>query len=163
MRQRFIERGLNPPPYKQNPLFRLVVQHPKKFQPDFLKLPRRMQDNLLQILNANGGDDFNADELLTPPVENQSFGVEEVFKFETPQKPEIDDELQRLVDPAPNPMNSADVKDVENFSQVFRESPFISTTPMPFVSSTFRPMTPMTPEEIEMRKNQGIFNLFFTF
>jgi hypothetical protein len=66
-REKILRKGLSPPRYKQNPLFRQLVQTPQRYRNDFLQLPPRQQSNLLEILRKHGGDNFEADNLLTVP------------------------------------------------------------------------------------------------
>ena len=67
-REKILSKGLSPPRYRQNPLFRQLVSTPQKYRNDFLQLPPRQQDKLLAILKRHGGDNFDADALLTVPT-----------------------------------------------------------------------------------------------
>ena len=91
-RERILTKGLTPPRYKQNPLFRQLVQTPQRYRNDFLQLPPRQQNKLLSILNRHGGDNFNADGLLTVPRFKEELELVE----ETPE--EYYDEEQESFD-----------------------------------------------------------------
>ena len=88
MHKRIIASGLSPPEYQQNPLFQLLVQNPTNFSTDFLRLPRRMQNNLLQILQTHGGEMFEADKMLELPKPSFVPGDTE---FELPRKGRVCD------------------------------------------------------------------------
>ena len=66
-REKILSKGLSPPRYRQNPLFRQLVTTPQRYRNDFLQLPPKQQNKLLAILKRHGGDNFNADALLTLP------------------------------------------------------------------------------------------------
>ena len=66
-RERKLRKGLSPPNFKQNSFFQQVVKTPQKYHKDFLQLPEKDQTKLLAILNRYGGDDFDANAILSPP------------------------------------------------------------------------------------------------
>ena len=66
-RERKLRKGLSPPNFKQNSFFLQVVKTPQKYHKDFLQLPEKDQSQLLAILNRYGGDDFDANAILSPP------------------------------------------------------------------------------------------------
>ncbi len=78
-REKILRKGLSPPRYKQNPLFRQLVSTPQKYRNDFLQLPPRQQNTLLAILRRHGGDNFDADSLLTVPRFKEEFSPTESF------------------------------------------------------------------------------------
>lgn len=69
-RERILSKGLTPPRFRQNPLFRQLMVTPQKYRDDFLQLPPRQQGRLLAILKRHGGDNFDANALLTVPALN---------------------------------------------------------------------------------------------
>ena len=68
-RERTLRKGLSPPNFKQYPLFQQVVRTPQKYHKDFLQLPAKEQNKLMEILHRYGGDRFDADALLIPPIQ----------------------------------------------------------------------------------------------
>ena len=68
-RERTLRKGLSPPNFKQYPLFQQVVRTPQKYHKDFLQLPPKEQNKLMEILHRYGGDRFDADALLVPPIQ----------------------------------------------------------------------------------------------
>ena len=66
-REKILSKGLSPPRYRQNPLFRQLINTPQRYTNDFLQLPPKQQNKLLAILKRHGGDNFDADALLSLP------------------------------------------------------------------------------------------------
>ena len=91
-RERILTKGLAPPRFKQNPLFKQLVQTPQKYRNDFLQLPPRQQNKLLTILKRHGGDNFNADALLTVPKFTEEDEDEYEYEYEDEEEEVIDDE-----------------------------------------------------------------------
>ena len=91
-RERILTKGLAPPRFKQNPLFKQLVQTPQKYRNDFLQLPPRQQNKLLTILKRHGGDNFNADALLTVPKFTEEDEDEYEYEYEDEEEEIIDDE-----------------------------------------------------------------------
>ncbi len=91
-RERILSKGLTPPRYRQNPLFRQLLRTPQRYRNDFLQLPPKMQNKLLAILNRHGGDNFDANELLTVPRFKEE--QEELDVFELPLLEDEDEEIE---------------------------------------------------------------------
>ena len=77
-RERILNKGLTPPRYRQNPLFRQLISTPQRYKNDFLQLPPKQQSKLLTILKRHGGDNFDADALLTAPRFKEELDVVEL-------------------------------------------------------------------------------------
>ena len=99
-REKILSKGLSPPRYRQNPLFRQLVSTPQKYRNDFLQLPPRQQNKLLAILNRHGGDDFDADALLSPP---DSDPIQDMEDYE-------DDEAFELITTVSTPLPSSQLR-----------------------------------------------------
>lgn len=91
-RERILSKGLTPPRHRQNPLFRQLVATPQKYRSDFLQLPPKQQNKLLAILRRHGGDNFDADELLTVPQFKEELDVIEMPLLEDEEDDYYDDE-----------------------------------------------------------------------
>ena len=52
-----------PPSYRQNPLLRQIKSHPQEYNEDFLELPMKMQDQVIDILEKKGASPSSLDKL----------------------------------------------------------------------------------------------------
>ena len=136
-RERILTKGLTPPRFKQNPLFKQLVQTPQKYRNDFLQLPPRQQNKLLAILKRHGGDNFNADALLTVP--NFTENEEEEYEYE------YDDEEEEIIDD--------EEEDYEEYDEEEEEF-FHSTSTTTASPARLRVSTLRSPTRLRMPKNK---------
>ena len=70
-RERVLRKGLSPPNFNQYPLFQQVLRTPQKYHKEFLQLPQKDQNKLMEILRRHGGVGFDANAILIPPPNNR--------------------------------------------------------------------------------------------
>ena len=135
-RERILTKGLAPPRFKQNPLFKQLVQTPQKYRNDFLQLPPRQQNKLLTILKRHGGDNFNADALLTVP----KFTEEDVDEYE------YGDEEEEIIDDEDEEYEEYDTEEEEDYEEdEFFHSTSTTASPARLRVSTLRSPTRLRP------------------
>ena len=98
-----MSKGLSPPRYRQNPLFRQLVTTPQRYRNDFLQLPPKQQNKLLAILKRHGGDNFNADALLTLPQLPEYDEYENDFEDEDEEDYEYEEFVEEFTVTTPSP------------------------------------------------------------
>ena len=135
-RERILTKGLAPPRFKQNPLFKQLVQTPQKYRNDFLQLPPRQQNKLLTILKRHGGDNFNADALLTVP----KFTEEDEYEYE------YEDEEEEIIDDEDEEYEEYDTEEEEDYEEdEFFHSTSTTASPARLRVSTLRSPTRLRP------------------
>ena len=135
-RERILTKGLAPPRFKQNPLFKQLVQTPQKYRNDFLQLPPRQQNKLLTILKRHGGDNFNADALLTVP----KFTDEDEYEYE------YEDEEEEIIDDEDEEYEEYDTEEEEDYEEdEFFHSTSTTASPARLRVSTLRSPTRLRP------------------
>ena len=135
-RERILTKGLAPPRFKQNPLFKQLVQTPQKYRNDFLQLPPRQQNKLLTILKRHGGDNFNADALLTVP----KFTEEDEYEYE------YEDEEEEIIDDEDEEYEEYDTEEEEDYEEdEFFHSTSTTASPARLRVSTLRSPTRLGP------------------